>query len=209
MFSPTARRSSSLSRRMRRMLISGLKRRLLIGGLLVRCQVLGNLSLRATPSNIDDHVAEVVTLRNRGPISLPDLTTRARRPRDQRSQRVTWRRAIHHGPPTTAPLVHTTVLLSPCNLDIQMFSRGGEGLEQSQQFSFPLPPPTTGQGIGRGQKAEARRAPHTTLHQFTSLAKRTMKSDVLKPPNQRDLSRRPREEIVSDCSQLVQVLELP
>ena len=185
-------------------------KKLLIGGLLARCQVLGNLFLRAILSNIDGHVGEAATLRNRGPISLPDLTIRARRLHDRHSQRVTWKRAIRHGLPITAPLVHTTVPVSPCHLAIQMFSRGGGGLERSQRFLLPLLPPTTGQGRGRGQKVVAHRALHTTLHRFTSPAKRaTMKSDISKPLNQRDLSRRLREEIASDCSQLVQVLEPP
>ena len=198
-----------MNRRTRRMLTLGLKR-LLTGGLLARCQALGNPFLHATLSNIDDHVAEAVTLRNRDPISLPDLTIRARRPRDRRSQRVTRKQAIRHGLPTTAPLVHMTVLVFPCRLAIQMFSRGGGGLGRSQRFLLPPLPPTTGRGRGRGQKVVARRALHTTPHQFTSPAKRvTTKSGVSKPLSQRDLSRRLREGIASDCSQLVQVLVPP
>lgn len=211
--STTKRRRTSLSSswRVRRTWTSRSKELPRIGGLLVRCQVLDNLSPRATPSSIDGHVAEAAIPRNRDPISLPNPTTHAPPPHGQRSQLATWRRATRHGLLITAPIVHTTVLVFPCHLVIQMFSRGEEGLEQFSQFSLPPHPLTTGLGRGQGQKVVARRVLRTTPHQFTSLVKKTImkRSGASKPPNQKGLSRKLRERIVSDCSQLVPVLELP
>ena len=182
-------------------------KKLPIGGLLARCQVLDSLSPRAIPSSTDDHVAAAVIPRNRDLISLPNLTIRVQRPRDQRSQLAMWRRATHHGLLITVPLVHVTVLGSPCHPVTQMSSRGEEGLEQFLQFSPLLPPPTT--GPGPGQKVVARRVPRTTPHQFTSLVKRTKRNGASKPLNQKDLSRKLRERIAWGCSQLVPVLDLP
>ena len=193
------------------MMLTSKWKKLPIGGLLAPCQALVTLSPRATPSSTDDHVAVAAFRHNPGLISLPNPTNHVPRPHDQHSQLVTRRPATRHGPPITVPIVHATVLVSPCRLATRTFSRGEEGLGPSPHFSPLRHLRTTGRGRERGRKVAARRAPHTIPHQSTSLLKRTRmnRNDASRLPNRKGLSKRLKERTASGYFQLVPVLELP
>lgn len=180
-----------------------------IEGLLARCQVLDTLSLRVIPSNTDGH--KPGTAYPRALMLPPNLATHVPRPPGQPNQPVTRRQVTRHGLLITAPPNRVIAPVSPDHLVTRTFSREGGGVGTPPHFLLLQLRPLSTAGRGRGQerKAEAPLALPTTLRQFTSQARRTMKSDVLKPPNLKGPSRKLREKIVLDYSQRVLVLELP